>query len=496
MRFSPASCVFLFFSGSYAASILHRSESNNATLACNRLQTLLGTIIETSTGPDFNATVNSPRNLFNTEFRPACIVLAEDTADVQTAMAAIYEFEIDYAVQAGGHSANTGWNAVDGGILISFERMNQVSYDASKDTITMQPGVRWGQSAIALEPQGVAPVGGRVDDVGTGLMLGGGLSFLSPGHGFAADNYVELDVVLVDGSLVTASATNQYADLFRALKGGANRFGIVTRYEVQAIHTGTSNDKTWFGGSITYPESSFEDLIKAVSHFVKNTDDPNAVHLSIFVRVDADNQETVVGTTWLFYNGTGTDLPENIFGEFLAIPSLATNLSSLSYLDVALILAGSSTPGQGTVWGATALAGGEDDLYLDTLRHWTNFSASFASDLTVSSLAFTPVPLSQIEYGRERGGNAIDPPLVGYNAILNGNILPPGVITAGDIQQGMKLFLEQAPSSPGIPLYVNECDSDQEVFATYGEFDFLKETYAKYDPTRFNIRHTRGPVGL
>lgn len=59
-----------------------------------------------------------------------------------------------------------------------------------------------------------------------------------------------MDVVLVNGTLVTATASNEYSDLFRALKGGANRFGIVTRYEVQAIHTGRNTDKNWYGGII------------------------------------------------------------------------------------------------------------------------------------------------------------------------------------------------------------------------------------------------------
>ena len=81
-------------------------------------------------------------------------------------------------------------------------------------------------------------------------MLGGGLSFLSPAHGFACDNYRAIDVVLPSGELITATRTNQYSDLFRALKGGGSRFGIVTRFEVNAIHTGTSVDKTWFGGTI------------------------------------------------------------------------------------------------------------------------------------------------------------------------------------------------------------------------------------------------------
>lgn len=59
---------------------------------------------------------------------------------------------------------------------------------------------------------------------GTGL-LGGGLICLSPQYGFAADMLREVDLVLVSGDLVTASATNEHADLFWALKGG-NKFGL------------------------------------------------------------------------------------------------------------------------------------------------------------------------------------------------------------------------------------------------------------------------------
>jgi hypothetical protein len=72
-----------------------------------------------------------------------------------------------------------------------------------------------------------------------------------------------MDVVLVTGERVTVSATNQYSDLFRALKGGANRFGIVTRYELYAAHTGTKDDKEWYGGVITVRVLSFLDSLES-----------------------------------------------------------------------------------------------------------------------------------------------------------------------------------------------------------------------------------------
>lgn len=53
-------------------------------------------------------------------------------------------------------------HSVEGGILISFEHMTSVSYNESKDTVTLQPGIRWGQALATLEPFGVGVLGGRL----------------------------------------------------------------------------------------------------------------------------------------------------------------------------------------------------------------------------------------------------------------------------------------------------------------------------------------------
>lgn len=46
-----------------------------------------------------------------------------------------------------------------------------------------------------------------------------------------ADQVVNYEVVLADGSVVEANATTN-PDLFRVLKGGGNNFGIVTRFDM------------------------------------------------------------------------------------------------------------------------------------------------------------------------------------------------------------------------------------------------------------------------
>lgn len=58
-----------------------------------------------------------------------------------------------------------------------------------------------------------------------GLLLGGGLSFLSAQYGLACDNVVEYEVVLADSTIVKANSRSN-TDLFWALKGGGNQFGM------------------------------------------------------------------------------------------------------------------------------------------------------------------------------------------------------------------------------------------------------------------------------
>lgn len=76
---------------------------------------------------------------------------------------------------------------------------------------------------------------------------------------------MELEVVLPDGELVTATGNNEYSDLFYFMKGSGNGAGVVTQYTVKTHDVG----KTYYGDLII--SAAHEDAVhEAVVDFVKN----------------------------------------------------------------------------------------------------------------------------------------------------------------------------------------------------------------------------------
>jgi len=160
-----------------------------------------------------------------------------------------------------------------------------------------------------------------------------------------------------------------------------------------------------------------------------------------FGTIFTDGVATPLAAVYVFYNGPS--LPTTVYGEFLSIPATQRVLGPLSYLEVTTSIGGMGDHGSGQHFGASALSNTEN-LYLDALTHWRNFSDSFSSSMTLSVLAFTPVLEPQIQAGRARGGNAMSPPDGGYAAVQFAQTFVPGVTSMpADFEQGFQLLLTQ-----------------------------------------------------
>jgi FAD/FMN-containing dehydrogenase len=182
-----------------------------------------------------DADYDEARALYNgmIDKRPRLIARCVDVADVITAVNFGRDQGLLVAIRAGGHNG-PGFGSCDDGLVIDLSMMKGVRVDPSSRTVRIDPGCTSGDVDHATHPFGLAVPFGIVSTTGVaGLTLGGGTGYLTRKYGLTIDNLLEMDVVLADGSFVTASKS-QHPDLFWALCGGGGNFGVVTSFLFQA----------------------------------------------------------------------------------------------------------------------------------------------------------------------------------------------------------------------------------------------------------------------
>ena len=201
------------------------SDEANVKLRAN----LRGTLIERS-----DAGYEDARKLYNgmIDKRPLLIARCVDVADVIAAVNFGRDNDLLIAIRGGGHNG-PGLASVDDGLVIDLSTMKGVRVDPAARTARVGAGCTQGDVDHATHAFGLAVPSGIISTTGiAGLTLSGGHGYLSRKYGLTIDNLIEADVVLADGSFVTASREKN-ADLFWALRGGGGNFGVVTSFLFQ-----------------------------------------------------------------------------------------------------------------------------------------------------------------------------------------------------------------------------------------------------------------------
>lgn len=182
------------------------------------------------------------------------------------------------------------------------------------DTIDVGPGLTWYDVDEALAPYGRVAIGGRMKTIGVpGLTLIGGFHYFNNKYGYAMDNVVKYDVVLGNGTQVTVTNTS-HADLFWALKGGANNFGIVTKFTLNTYSIPNITTSIQI-----YSETYFPQFFDAMCNFAM-VDDADPIAAGMIATVSY-NATTKIASASLLGVQEGASLPPSQFVNFSAIPS-------------------------------------------------------------------------------------------------------------------------------------------------------------------------------
>ncbi|KAK5115415.1 hypothetical protein LTR85_009875 [Meristemomyces frigidus] len=211
--------------------------------------------------PAFKSAVNKYWAQQECEVTPSCVVRPRNAEELSKAVTIIkreYDGQASkreptgnrsgtsstlFAIRSGGHSPVAGAASVEGGVLIDLGGLNEVCPSEDGHSVSIGAGAKWMDVSKVLDQRDLAVVGGRNSAVGVGgLTLGGGLSFFTPRYGLVCSNIISYQVILASGTIVTADATNN-PNLWRALKGGSNNFGIVTQLTARSFPT----SKIWSG---------------------------------------------------------------------------------------------------------------------------------------------------------------------------------------------------------------------------------------------------------
>lgn len=231
-----------------------------------------------------------------------------------------------------------------------------------------------------------------------GLVLGGGISFFSNKLGWACDNVAEYEVVTASGLVVRATPT-KFSDLYWALRGGGNNFGIVTNFKLHAFPLG----KMW-GGQRIYTENNFGAVLDAIHNFATtgSSKDTDAAQIVSFGNIAGVGKIAIVQMHYAQPISNAS-----VFSGFDALTPIASNTAVGSLADMAVKMNEGAADGlRQTQWDVTLKVDRElfnflINTFYSLLPSVQNLPGAFP---TISIQAITDGQLAGMQ---KNGGNAL-----------------------------------------------------------------------------------------
>ncbi|VDB99545.1 unnamed protein product [Peniophora sp. CBMAI 1063] len=408
----------------------------------------------------------------------ACSVEPGTAEDVGKILEIVGSTNTSFAVKGGGHASNVGFSSTTG-VMISMTRFSNVTLSEDKSTVDVGAGLVWDDVYDALDGTGVNVVGGRVAGVGVaGFALGGGYSWKTSQYGLTSDNIAAFELVLPNGTVRTVTADDD--DLYFALRGGFNNFGIVTNFK---LNTHAQPDTIW-GGTLVFTGDQLPAVSLAIANFSANNTDRRAMALPTY------NSAIGIpgGSVIVFYDGPSP--PDGIFDALLAIPALSSGVQTHTFSEfVSSFPAELAAPTRGAFMSCSVL-----DFTPAILDRITNLTLEYGTKLLLlDSAYFLSFDIEPFDHDLLTHGSASAWPPDRSRGYLPLNLYFAWTLPSADeaIWQAMKdvvanvtaLAVEEGQNVDGVALYANYALADTTLEAIYGEnVERLKAIHADVDP--------------
>ncbi|KAJ8119076.1 hypothetical protein OPT61_g74 [Boeremia exigua] len=379
----------------------HRSLELSCSLACTSLELLFGGDKVLSEGSlPYEAFTRTYWAAQQGALDPSCVIKPAKTLDVSTVILIARLYQCPFAVKGGGHGAWAGASSIEGGITISLEDFRQANVATDKSTVDIGPGLRWVDAYTAVEKEGLGVVGGRMAPVGvSGLILGGGISHFANKLGWACDNVASFELVTASGR-ATNVTSESFPDLYWALRGGGNNFGVVTNFKLNTFPLG----QMW-GGQRGYLEDTFPAVVTATHDFatVGSQQDPDAALFVVFTTLPGVGRAAFAN---LHYAKPVVNAP--VFDQWNSISSISdtTGLRTMSGMANHLE-EGAPEPGAyQAFWGISLKM--NKDLLQFTIDTFFEQEATIADvEKILFVMAIQPITKGALKAMQKNGGNAL-----------------------------------------------------------------------------------------
>lgn len=446
---------------------------------CGSLEIIFGEKVLTTGSDPYDAFSDSYWSTQASMVEPACVFVPTEAKDVSIMVLISRVTQCPFAVKGGGHTAFAGAASIEDGITVSMEAMNEIRLSRTKKTVFVGPGNRWGAIYEKLQEDNLAVIGGRASDVGLGLVLGGGISHHSNIYGYACDNVASFEVVTASGVIVEATPTH-FPDLYWALRGGGNNFGVVTQFELETVPQGMM-----WGGVRDYLPSDYLYLMEAFVAMAEDAvKDPKSSQILAF----SQTAGTEAASLQLEYlKPVNEDKPPAILKNYLNIPAAQSTSKNRTLADDSLMLTEQMPSGHRYMfWAATYKLDTDFMAWLQT-RHRKD--VLFLPDH--GSLSFQAFTVPAMEQMSKKGGNALgisptDGPLMHILIYM----VWDDETKDKEFQQAAQDFLKAAKAEAKKRalhhdfIYLNYASPYQNVIPSYGKDKHAKllAVSKKYDP--------------